>query len=341
MGTRGFAPSVVSLAPMGPVGRMLTEAGIEVRTCQGRGGWDWRVVPRLARILKGDQPDIIHSLLFHANLAARCAARWAGFDEQRVICEIQTVEVERRWHLLVDRFTYWECRSTIGNSPSVIEHLHERAGIPRGRLRLVRGGIDPVPIQQAEPVERTTLGVPRDRPLILWTGRLDPVKGLDILIRAFREVLRQGEAYLLLAGDGPMRRILHNQIREWGLAAYVRLLGSRDDVPSLLKTADVFAFPSRTEGLPNALLEAMAAGCPIVTTNVPGCRDLIDDHESGLIVPYGDTHALAAGMGRLMRDRKLAQRLGCRAADVVTDRWHFDGTLDAYAGIYDEIHPCG
>lgn len=341
MRDRGFEPCVVSLAPPGPVAEMLQGAGIGVRSCQGRGGWDFRVVTRLARILREHQPDIVHSLLFHANLATRWAARWAGLDDQRVICEIQTVEVERRWHLVVDRFTHWTCRFTIGNSPSVIEHLHSGAGIPRDRLRLVRGGIDPEPIRQAQPLDRASLGVPKGTPLVLWTGRLDPVKGLDILIRAFREVLQKSRAYLLLVGEGPLRASLKDQIGRLGFAAHVCLLGPREDVPSLLKTADVFVFPSRTEGLPNALLEAMAAGCPIVTTNVPGCRDLIDHGRSGLMVPYGDPAALAAAMLSLLHDHALGKRLGAYAAEIVPQKWHFKNTLEAYTTIYEELHADG
>jgi len=158
-----------------------------------------------------------------------------------------------------------------------------------------------------------------------------------VLLRAFREVLRQIEAHLLLAGDGPLRACLADQIRRLGLGRNVRLLGPRDDIPSLLNAADVFAFPSLTEGLPNALLEAMAAGCPIVTTNVPGCRDLIDHEQTGLVVPYGDVSGLATSILRLMGDRECARRLGGNAAAIVPHMWHFQRTLDGYTAVYDEI----
>jgi len=121
-----------------------------------------------------------------------------------------------------------------------------------------------------------------------------------------------------------------------GLASHVHVLGTRDDVPKLLKAADVFVFPSRTEGLPNALLEAMAAGCAIVATDVPGCHDLVTHNETGLLVPYGDTSALADAVLRILGDTALAVRLGRDAAGVVERDWHVERTWRDYASVYEE-----
>ncbi len=337
MRERGIEPHVVSLAEPGPIGERLRSEGFNVSACGGRGGWDLRVVFRLARIIDETGPDIVHALLFHANLAARLAARWTGFSRDRVLCEIQTVEVERRWHLIVDRWTHRGCRLTIGNSPSVLDHLAAHAGIPRDRLRLVRGGIDPAPLRDAVPIDRTTLGVPADAPLVLWVGRLDPVKGLVELIQAFESVVSGTDAHLVLVGDGPLRSELVRRINSSDIADRVHLVGARDDVPRLLKTADVFVLPSRTEGLPNALLEAMAAGCPIVTTDVPGCRDLVANETTGRVVPFGDTAALAEAIRLLLQDRAAAVRWGDRAQEEVSRRWHFSQTIEAYHTLYQSV----
>ena len=121
-----------------------------------------------------------------------------------------------------------------------------------------------------------------------------------------------------------------------GLATHVHLLGTRDDVPKLLKAADVFVLPSRTEGLPNALLEAMAAGCAIVTTDVPGCHDLVTHDETGLLVPYGDTSLLANAVLDLLGDTALATRLGRAAVAAVERDWHVERTWREYAAVYEE-----
>jgi len=337
MRKRGYRPTVVSLAPTGPVGDRLRQDGITVESCEGCCGWDLRVVSRLKRILRREKPDIVHAMLFHANVAVRLAARGGGIPASRILCEIQTVEVERRWHLTVDRWTHRRSRLTVGNSPSVIDHLHRNGRIPADKLRLVRGGIDPTRILEARPADRAALGVDNDAPIIFWSGRLDPVKGLDYLIDAFHSLREECQANLLLAGEGDEREVLQSKIEKLGLRDWVHLLGTRSDVPSLLKAADLFVFPSRTEGLPNALLEAMAAGCPIVTTNVPGCRDLIRHKENGLIVEYGDASGLAQAMRRALEDRTQAESFGKRAAADVSENWHIDKTNDTYAALYDEV----
>ena len=341
MRDRGWRPAVVALGELGPVASLLTADGIPVETCGACCGGDVRVIGRLARVIRERRPHLVHAMLFHANLAARLASQAVGFPWQQLLCEIQTVEVERPWHLQVERFTHGLSRLTIGNSPSVIQHLAERAGVPASRLRLIRGGVDPEPILAAEPIDKRALGLSDGDAMLLWVGRLDPVKGLIGLLTAFDRAARDRRLHLVLVGDGPLRDELLWRVAKMPCASRVHLLGARRDVAPLLRACDAFVFPSRTEGLPNALLEAMAAGCPIVTTDVPGCRDLIRDAVTGLVVSYGDTLALGTAIARLVDDRRLATRLGEAAARSVSTSWHLSATHRAYADLYGEVGDTG
>ena len=337
---RGETVRVVCLSPAGPVSQQLADAGVGTEACHAAGWWDWRAIERLSSAIRGFSPDVVHSLLFHANMAARMACVLGGFDTRRLICEIQTVEIERRWHLTVDRWTQGLCRWIVGNSPSVLEHLRAAARISPWRLRLIPGGVDTEAIASAVPAERQALCLKDTEPLLLWVGRLDPVKGLDVLVRATAIAGRTRPLQLAIVGDGPCREELVRLIDEQGLAGRAHLLGVQAQVPPLLNAADVFVFPSRTEGLPNALLEAMAAALPIVTTDVPGCRDLIESERTGLLVPAGDATALAAAVIRVLKDQPLAARLG-QAARAHVRRYHQrEQCFEAYRAVYrDAVFP--
>ncbi len=325
-----FDVRVISLADEGPVGRMLQRDGVPVDACRARGAWDVAALFRLRRHLRLRRPDILHALLFHANVAVRLVGPSVGMPIHRILCEIQTVEQERPWHLVVDNLTCRLCRLEIGNSPSVVGHLAARAHIPASRLRCEPGGIDVERFARAGPISRESLGVPPDVPLLIWTGRLDPVKGLDTLLKAMTLPPMPPQARLVLVGEGDYRPSIERLIAESGLTGRVVMLGERGDVPELLKAADLYVFPSRTEGYPNALLEAMAAGLPVVATAVAGCRDIVVDGQTGVLVPYGSAEALSGAVAGLISDVSRAVRMARsgqewvrRHADiaVVAERW--------------------
>ncbi len=331
-----FRILVVSLADVGPIGERLRAAGIPVDACLARSAFDVRAIARLYRIVRTFRPDVVHSLLFHANVAARLVAPAAGVPASRIVCGILTVECERRWHLRVENLTCRRCRCVIGNSDSVVNHLNRAAHVPPSRLRLIHGAIDVYAMAAARPVPRHELGVPDGIPLLLWVGRMDPVKGLDELVDAAALVRRHTPIQALLVGEGAYESCVRQRIARAGAAEFIHVLGRRDDVAALLATADLFVFPSRTEGLPNALIEAMAAGKPIVTTDAPGCRDLIRNEETGLIVHVGDVRALAGAVERLLADTGLRSHLGAAAVRWAQAHCRWPVAAVKWATLYEE-----
>jgi glycosyltransferase involved in cell wall biosynthesis len=332
----GFDVCVGSLAPPGEVSTMLDRAGVRTFACDAGGPWDARAMWRLARWIRSERPDVLHAFLFHANTAACLVGPPSGVSTNRIITEIQTVEIERPWHLALGGATCRLCRCIVGNSPAVIEHLQRNAHIPASRLHLIPGGVDVRRFAEATPIERRTIGVPQDAKLLLWVGRLDPVKGLDDLVDAVA-MLNDPGVVLVLTGEGSYEPTVRRRIEKAGLLNRVRLIGRRDDAPNLLAAADAFVFPSRTEGMPNALLEAMAAARPIVASDIPGCRNLITHNETGLLTPPCRPAELADGIRRLIRDTDLAGRLARAARQRVEAHYSFHATVARYAALYEAV----
>jgi glycosyltransferase involved in cell wall biosynthesis len=161
--------------------------------------------------------------------------------------------------------------------------------------------------QEGYPLPRASAATPEDAPLALAMGRLHPSKGFDILLTALAQV---PHLYLWIAGEGEERAALEECAAALGVAGRVRFLGWQEDVAPLLAAADMLVSSSRHEPLGNVVLEAWAAGVPVVATSSEGPRALLAEGETGLLVPVGDADALAGAMRRLIDDRDLAEALG-------------------------------
>ena len=330
----GYAVTVVSLADPGPIGPELVAAGVAVASCRARGVGDVRALWRLGRLIRRCRPHILHGVLFHANLAVRLVGPVAGVPSRRILCEIHTVEVERRWHLWLDNLTCRLCALELGISTSVVRHLRRVGHLPAARLHVLEGGIDVERFAGASPRSRRALGVREHVPLLLWVGRFDPVKGFETLIAAFARLRRERDVQLLLVGDGPYRPVVERLVADFNVRDDVILAGPRRDIPEVMAAADVFVFPSRTEGLPTALLEAMASGRAVVTTDVPGCRDVVRCGRDGLLVPPGAPDKLAEAVRRLLSDEALRMRLAACGQQHVRERFGSAAVAERYRGVY-------
>jgi glycosyltransferase involved in cell wall biosynthesis len=221
------------------------------------------------------------------------------------------------------------------------------AGYAEAQVRYVPNGV-PIPPPRSEDRRaeaRAALGaanlalrMPHDSPVAVFTGRLDPAKGLAELLSAWRRVLaRWPTARLWLAGEGPMRPQLEAEIASAGLAGRVVLAGVFDNVDTLLAAADLFVLPSWEEGMSLALLEAMAAGLPIVASDIPGNRDLITPDQSGLLVPVRNTDRLASAIVQLLESRPRGARLGDAAREIAAQRFSLAQMAEAHLALFERL----
>ena len=320
------------LAPPGPVSAGLEDAGLATFACGARSIRDFGAVRTLRQHLHAAQPDLVHATLFHANVAARWALRGSSIP---LLTSTATIEVERRWHAWVERATRtWDAGHVV-NSASLSDHVHRAFGRDPSEIYIVPPSINPPHALPREDA-RFRFDLPTDAFVLGWAGRLDPVKRVDWLLQVL-EQSRALNAHLLIAGDGPRRAPLQERAEQLGVAARVRWLGWQADLAPLWGAADAFVFPSRTEGAPNAVLEALAAGVPTITGDLPIFRQWQGDPPR-LIIARTDTPAgFAQAVGRLAKDGAGRRELGLRAAAWAREAFNPTATARSLLAIYERI----
>lgn len=264
----------------------LKAAGVPYATADFSSWWAWPTVRTLRRVAAEFRPDIVHY--------------WTGRAGQYAVAK-DAVQVG--WYGGYSKRRYYRTATEfIGITDDLLRHLRSE-GIAPEHLTLVhnftgRGA--------AAPLARRDFATPEDVPLLLALARLHWMKGLDTLLDA---VAKLPGTWLWIAGEGPDRRKLVAQAAQLGIADRVRFLGWREDKDALLATADICVVPSRQESFGAVLIEAWAAGRPLVAAAAEGPRVYVEDEKNGLLVPFNDADALAHAIGRVMADKELRARI--------------------------------
>jgi len=236
----------------------------------------------------------------------------------------------RRWIITkkTDRF--------IAVSTEMLEALRE-AGIAPEKLALISNGIELTAPRNTNPCAlKQELSENPERPVVLFVGRLVKEKGVDRLLRAWASLPGHETMLLLIVGDGPLREDLESQAKKLRLFPSVRFLGHQAEVSKFYSIADLFVLPSKTEGMSNSLLEAMAAGLPVVASKVGGNKDVIEDQQSGFLVDWEDTTLCAEMLLTLLSDTELRQRMG-NAARRQVSAFAMSGVAERYHNLYQAV----
>ncbi|MDQ3898798.1 MAG: glycosyltransferase family 4 protein, partial [Actinomycetota bacterium] len=310
-----------------------------------RPGRDLRAVAELVRLFRRERPDIVHTHSSKAGFVGRLAARIAGVPvvvhtvhgwsfhagmprvARGVAVALERVAARWTWPLVVVA----EADAEIGMAAGIGEtsqYALVRSGVDVDRLRRPEGG---------RAGARLALGIPEGAPLVGTVTRLCRQKDPETLLRAARLLAElRPDARLVVVGDGPMRAEVERRVDELSLREHVLLLGRRSDVDRLLPGFDAFVLSSRWEGLPRVVVEAMAAGVPVVSTDVGGIAEAVENQVSGLLVPAGDAVALGNALVRVLGEPGLGARLRAAAwarVDEFDARRMVDGLEDLYSGL--------
>lgn len=309
--------------------KQLRDRGIALLCLDKRPGPDWHIFWRLYKLFCRERPDIIHTHLYVPGYVVP-AARLAGCRVLiHTVHSIADRETSRPLQSLMYLLYKWRWLLPVALSPEIAESLSVRYLLNTARIPLIANGIDLSRCRIKQEYQSQANG----RLRFIHIGRFSKEKNHALLLRAFAAVKEQLEcAELVLLGSGPLESELRELIREHGLEQSVSLPGFQAAVGDYLCGADVFVLPSAYEGLPLALMEAMACGLPVIASAVGGIPTLIQSEENGLLI-RAEENELAAAMLR-MQDEALRERLGRSARAAVLAEYSGERMAEAYLKLY-------
>ncbi len=339
--TRGHEVLIVSLTPLGPMGLDARGVGLSTESLEMRRGFpDPRGLWRLARLVRAWRPDVVHSHMVHANLMARALRLIAPVPA--LVSTIHNIDEGGRLRMAAYRLTNALVDQMTIVSQAAFDRFVTDGIVPKEILRVVPNGVDADRFRNLSPGVRESLrrSLGLDREFVwLAVGRFEVAKDYPNMLRAFATVREQEpRAVLLLVGRGSLQAETEALARELGLGGGVRFLGVRSDVPEVMSTADGYVMSSAWEGMPMVLLEAAAAGLPLVATQVGGNHEVVRHEESGFLVPPCDHEALALAMLRLSRLPEPARRaMGDRGRERIRAHYDLGRVAERWEDLYREV----
>jgi glycosyltransferase involved in cell wall biosynthesis len=311
-----FHVTVLCLRSLGPLAKEIERLGIKVILLpQKTRGTDYFSFLKVAKILRQEGTQVIHSHntqpLVDGTLGAILSGGW-----QRIIHTDHARQFPDKLRYMLAE---WCCSHFVyrmfGVSEQTTVNLRKFERISVKKLKTIENGIDRGLFEVCIDVKakRTELGLSHSGPVIGVVTRLEKVKGLSYLLHAMPRILTMYPSVtLLVVGEGAERRALENESAELGIQSNVVFIGCRFDIPEILQVLDVYLLPSLSEGLPMGVLEAMAAGCPVIATDVGGVPSVVADRESGLLVAPRNTRKIADAVIQLLADEQLRKQFSQR-----------------------------
>lgn len=312
--------------PHGRIAREARSKGFPVLHLPMRHNLDWVSIARLARFLRRERIDVVNT---HSGVDSWIGGIAARLARRPVLVRTRHLHLPLHRHWL--NFVHYLPERIVSCGETMRELLVRECRFPEAQVVSIPTGVDFsrfAPARGREAVRRE-LALPEDAFVILMVGVIRAVKRHEVALRAVQSLARRIEnARLVIAGDGPMSGDMQRLARELGIAGGVSFLGHRDDVADLMGAADCLLLTSRSEGVPQAVTQALGLGLPVVATAVGGVPELVGHESGGLLVPPEDPEAAAAAIERLARDPELARKLARRGREHVLARYSLEAMLE-------------
>lgn len=333
-----FDVTVCSLKAGGDLVEELRTRGVRVVSLEGTGKLDARALFRLWRLLRKERPDIIQAFLFWANIAARLLGRI--FGKFPVISSYHDEVVSEGWLVrTIDRLTLKWSHTIVCCSEAVRRSVSSRIGGDTARYAIIPFGVDPRQFSTADVATRRELGLKEGGPVIGTICRLvEPKKGLSVLLAAIanlKQVRGTPGCQLLIVGDGPARAMLQELSERLGIAPWVVFSGTRRDIPRVLPVMHAFVLPSLYEGFGISILEAMAAGRPVIATSVGGIPEFVTHDVTGLLVEPDNVTALAGAIKKVLESSEQARRMGLKGQEHVKRKYGIAMVVRQHEQVYE------
>jgi len=317
----------------GQLAERVLAAGIELDALDKPAGLRLEYIGRLRAIIDAWKPDIIHT----HNDAGHFYASLANLGIRRKVKLVHTKhgrgEPDDRKSVIRNCISSRLSDVVVAVSEDVAKVGREVENVPAGKIRTIINGVELAPYLKLDRVEKEA-----GETVFGHVGRLSPVKNQKLLLDAFARVCEQlPTVRLSIAGDGPMKAELEERARDLGIASQDSFLGYRSDIATVMSEFDVFLLSSVSEGTPLVVIEAMAAGLPVIATAVGGLPEMISDQETGVLVPTQDVEAMATQMLELANHSGRRIQLGVRGRQLATTEYSLQRMLRDYDEVYEGL----